>query len=192
MTLDELKNDLLNCRICEEKFGYEPHPVFQGNENSKIVHISQAPSANVHKVRRSFSDKSGEKLKYEWYQITDEVFYNPDNFYIASIARCYPGKSKHGGDNPPPKICAEKWLDREIEFVNNKIYLLVGALAAKHFFPNEKFDDLVFNDNYINGKLAMVLPHPSPLNIKWFMDHPKFESERIIQVRNVIKKILSM
>jgi uracil-DNA glycosylase family 4 len=190
MTLEELKSEILKCRICEEKFGYEPHPVVQGHENSRIVHISQAPSANVHKVRRSFSDKSGEKLKYEWYQISDETFYNPDNFYIVSLAHCYPGKSKNKGDNLPPKICAETWLNKELELVNNKIYILVGALAAKHFFPKEKFDDLVFKDNLLNKKLAYVLPHPSPLNIKWFIDHPNFEKERIVEVRNVIKKVL--
>lgn len=26
--------------------------------------------------------------------IEDEVFYNLDNFYIASLAHCYPGKDK--------------------------------------------------------------------------------------------------
>lgn len=42
------------------------------------------------------------------------------------------------------------------------------------FFPNEKFNELIFKNNYINGKLAIVLPHPSPLNIKWFKDHLEF------------------
>lgn len=32
---------------------------------------------------------------------TDEQFYDPRLFYIASIARCYPGKAKGSGDLRP-------------------------------------------------------------------------------------------
>ena len=39
-------------------------------------------------------------------------------------------------------------------------------------------------------KLAIVLPHPSPLNIKWFKDHPEFMKERIFQIRKIINEIL--
>ena len=44
----------------------------------------------------------------------------------------------------------------------------------KRFFPNEDYEELVFRNNYWNGKLAIVLPHPSPLNKKWIKDHPDF------------------
>ena len=49
---------------------------------------------------------------------------------------------------------------------------------------------LVVNINYINGKLTIVLPHPSPLNIKWFKDHPEFMERRIFEIRNIIKEVL--
>ena len=54
----------------------------------------------------------------------------------------------------------------------------------------ESFNELIFKDNYINGKLAIVLPHPSPLNIKWFKDHPEFMKKRICEIRNIINKVL--
>ena len=90
----------------------------------------------------------------------------------------------------PPKICYEKWIKEELKFIDNKIYILIGAKSAKTFFPNEKFNDLVFKNNYLNGKLALVLPHPSPLNIKWFKDHPLFLSNRIREGRDIIKSVL--
>lgn len=62
------------CNFCEKQFGFKPHPIFLGNENSKIVQISQAPSATVHETLKLFTDMSGKKLKYDWYQITDEAF----------------------------------------------------------------------------------------------------------------------
>lgn len=187
---NKLIKELKKCDICKNKFDFTPHPIVIGNTNSKIVQISQAPSRTVHESLEPFTDQSGKKLKYDWYQITDEEFYNPDNFYIAALSHCYPGKDKNGNDRMPPRICYEKWIKQELKYINNKIYILIGSKSAKVFFPNDNFNDLVFKDNYSNGKLTLVLPHPSPLNIKWFKDHPDFLNKRIYEVRTIIKEIL--
>jgi len=173
-----------------EKFGEENVCPFWGNQNAKIVHVSQAPSLSVIKNKKPFTDKSGERLRNEWYQISEEVFYNPNNFYFTAIGMYFPGKDKKGGDKKPSLKIAEKWLTEELSYLNPKIYLVLGRLAANFFFPRKKLSDLVFSDQEINGKLAFVLLHPSPINIKWFKDNPKFEKERLLTVRDKILKIL--
>lgn len=187
---DKLIKDIKECNYCQRDFGFEPHPVIWGNEKSKIVQISQAPSKIVNDTLKPFTDPSGKTLKYEWYQISDEVFYDKDNFYITALAHCYPGKDKNGGDKLPPKCCFEKWIKKELELINNEIYILIGAKAAKVFFPQENFEDLVFKNNIYNGKVAIVLPHPSPLNRKWIKDHPEFLTKRIKEIRNIMNDIL--
>ena len=187
---DSLISQIKKCDLCKEKFGFQPHPIILGNENSKVVQISQAPSATVHETLKPFTDLSGIKLKYEWYMIDDDNFYNPDNFYIVALAHCYPGKDKNGNDRIPPKVCYEKWIKEELKFINNKLYIIIGSKAAKVFFPNENFNDLIFKNNYIDGKLTIVLPHPSPLNIKWFKDHPEFMKKRIFEIRKILKKVI--
>ena len=92
---NKLIEELKKCNICKDWFGFIPHPVIIGNTNSKIVQISQAPSRTVHETLKPFTDLSGKKLKYDWYQIGDEDFYNPDNFYIMSLAH----------DNLIDKVC---------------------------------------------------------------------------------------
>lgn len=192
VNFEEFICNLKKCVLCKDEFGFTPHPVVFGNEYSKIVQISQAPSKTVDFTLKPFTDKSGEKLKYEWYKIDDDVFYNPDNFYITSLAHCYPGKDSNGNDRMPPKICYDTWVKNEIKYVKNKLYIIVGAKAAKVCFPNENFNDLVFKNNYINEKLAIVLPHPSPLNKKWFKDHPNFMKKRVIEVRCIINDVLNL
>ena len=54
----------------------------------------------------------------------------------------------------------------------------------------EDFNELIFKNNYFNEKLTIVLPHPSPLNIKWFKDHPEFMEKRIFEIRKIINEIL--
>lgn len=79
---------------------------------------------------------------------------------------------------------------KELEYINNKLYIIIGAKSAKVFFPKEDFNSLIFKNNKLNGKLTIVLPHPSPLNIKWFKDHPKFMKKRILEIREIVNKVL--
>ena len=37
---DKLKKEIEECRYCEEKFGFEPHPIFFGNEKDFLNYIS--------------------------------------------------------------------------------------------------------------------------------------------------------
>lgn len=190
--LAHLQNQILQCRLCRDIFGFEPHPVVQGNPNARIMQISQAPSKRVHETGRPFNDASGRRLRGEWYQISDEDFYHPDHFYIVSMAHCYPGKSSGGGDRRPPRVCSEQWLLKEMELVNNEIYIIIGGIAAEFFFPGEKITSLAFEDREINGKPAYILPHPSPLNMKWFRDYPEFTEKRILQIREEVHRVLGI
>lgn len=189
---EQLKEEILACRLCARQFGFEPHPVFRGNRRSKIMQVSQAPSKTVHQTLKSFDDASGRRLRGDWYRIPDALFYDPDCFYITSVAHCYPGKSPHKGDNPPPKHCAQKWLAREMALVDYQLMILVGGKAAAYFFPGRAFTELVFRDQVIEGRPAFVIPHPSPLNVKWFKDHPEFERDRIRTVRRAVHGLLGL
>lgn len=186
----ELQKQIKECQECKEMFGFVPQPIVWGHQKAKIMQISQAPSLLVQETKRPFNDLSGKRLRKNWYQISDAMFYNQDFFYITSIAHCYPGKSKHGGDRIPPKNCAKKWLYQEMEIVDNEIFIVIGSHAAKFLFPNKNFTELVFHDQTLQGKLTFVLPHPSPLNQRWFKQHPDFEAKRITRIRNKIKSVL--
>jgi len=191
MNFDKLKKDIQNCSYCKNLFGFDPHPIFWGKQNSKIVQISQAPSKSVHESMKPFTDASGRTLKYEWYQITDNDFYDEDNFFIGAMAHCYPGKDSKGNDRKPPKCCFNNWVEKELKILDNQIYIIIGATAAKTFFPNDNFEDLVFKNNIWNEKLTIVLPHPSPLNRRWIKSHPDFILKRLPEVRKIIKNIIN-
>ena len=81
----DLVKEIKSCRDCRSLFGFEPNPVFTGNENAKILQISQAPSQNVHNTSKCFNDASGKKLRGEWYKISDEDFYKVVEFQNNKI-----------------------------------------------------------------------------------------------------------
>ncbi|WP_240941047.1 uracil-DNA glycosylase family protein [Paenibacillus sp. HB172176] len=190
MELEALKREIEQCQDCKGRFGFPPKPIVHGHARSKMMQISQAPSRNVHLTGKAFNDLSGDTLKYKWYEITDEVFYDEDNFYITAISHCFPGKKPKGGDNPPPLSCARKWLEREMQLVDNELYIVIGARAAKFLFGNRSFEELIFANQVLKGKPAIVLPHPSPLNNRWFKKHPEFEAIRLPEIREQVLSLL--
>lgn len=183
-SFEQLKADLQSCQKCQDIL--TPQPIFQGQQNSRIMQISQAPSKKVMETGKPFNDASGQKLLKDWYQISREQFENPNHFYITSIGRCYPGKAKTTGDNPPIIMCANHFLKKELEIIEPQIYIVIGSYAAHYLFPNESLESLVFQDHLYRGKPLYVLPHPSPLNRKWLKDHPQFEKERMPMIRKII------
>jgi len=185
----KLQKQIKKCRLCRKQFGFSPKPLVWGDYNAKIVQISQAPSLTAYTRGKVWVDKGGEKLKREWYQISDETFYNPQNFYITAISHCYPGRSK-SGDKSPPIICAKTWLVQELEVLSPQLFIVIGSAAAKFLFPGQNFTELVMKNQILKGKPCLVLPHPSPQNIKWFKENPNFKSKRLPQIRKAIKVAL--
>ena len=189
--LEQLQSKILQCRICRDKFGFEPRPYVWGKANAKIVQISQAPSLSVHRTGKPFNDISGKILR-SWYGIDEQTFYDKSKFYITSISHCYPGKDKNGNDRKPPLICAKKWLMKELELIDNELFIVIGSYAAKFFFPQQKLTQLVFEEGLkILGKPAIVLPHPSPSNFRWFDANKDFEVKILPKLRGILQNILS-
>lgn len=175
------------CRLCRDEFGHEPRPITFGGPGARVFQVSQAPSLAVHGNGRPFADPSGKTLR-AWYGVDEETFYDPANFYITAAAHCYPGRTAKGADRKPPALCARTWLSREAEAVDFLVAVLIGRCAADCFFKGIPFERLVFSDSLeVAGRRAFVIPHPSPLNRKWRIDHPAFERERIPALRAALR-----
>lgn len=189
MDLKNYQEQIKACRLCQEEFGFEPRPIVWGTSQAKIVQIGQAPSIHVHEGGIPFQDASGKKLIHEWYQLTEEEFYNQDFIYMTMMAHCYPGKAKQGGDKKPPLRCARRWLDEELSMIENQCYLIVGSYAKNYFFPAQSLEECVFTTQELYGKPAYVIPHPSPLNNRWIKKHPEF-AERMGEIRTCIHQLI--
>lgn len=186
--LEKLQAQLRACRHCEGML--EPRPVVHGNPGAPILQVSQAPGKKVHETGIPFNDASGRRLRQDWYQISDAQFYDPDLFYITSMGHCYPGKGKTG-DKKPPRCCFDLWTRREIELKpGTRMMLVIGREAAFRLFPKREFTELVFQDQEYDGIPCYVLPHPSPLNVRWFRMHPEFETQRMPVIREKLHQVL--
>lgn len=193
MALTLLHRQLQACRACEQQFAHEPRPMVWGRAAAPVVLIGQAPSRRVHETGRPFNDASGQRLR-TWLGVSKDEFWNPDKFYITATAHCYPGSSGKagGGDLPPPRLCSKLWLQPELELLQPKLYLLIGRYAAEFCYGRSaRLSQLVFQEMEYRERPALVLPHPSPLNRRWFKNHPQFESTLIPRIQLSVRRVLA-
>ena len=188
--MKDLLSKIRDCKVCKDHLPLGPRPIIEATKNSKIVLISQAPGRVVHESGTAWKDQSGKKLR-EWLGVSEDTFYNTNNFAILPMGFCYPGKAKTG-DLPPRKECAPLWHDevwREMQNVRLKI--IVGSYAANYYLgKTSKLTTKVENYKSFLPEF-WPLPHPSPVNRFWRMKNPWFEENVVPQLQQKIAEILS-
>lgn len=179
-------------KLIEDIYGYYgklgKRPVFQLNENSLFIIISQAPGKKVHDTGIPWNDVSGRLLR-NWLGVTDAQFYDKELFSIMPIDFCYPGKGAHGDLSPDP-ACARMWHPKILAQMKNKpLKLLIGSYAIKYYLKEKQektLPETIRNyEQYLPGFFPMV--HPSPRNKNWLKKNAWFGSRNIPFIREFIQ-----
>lgn len=190
--LDNLINQIRNCRICESKLPYAVNPVFSVSEKSKILIIGQAPGLRVHKSGIPWHDQSGKELR-RWLGVSEEEFYDTDNFGILPMGFCYPGKASKG-DLPPRPECAPQWHTEVLSFLSQiELTLFIGKYAQAYYLKSAHGKNLTETVRSYEKFLPKYfpLPHPSPRNFIWKAKNPWFVQEVVPNLQSLVRDILS-
>ena len=190
--MDHLLQEIRGCHICKNYLPLGPRPVLEAHVNSKIVIIGQAPGMKVHVSGIPWDDQSGKKLR-EWLNVTEEQFYNTNNFAIIPMGFCYPGKGKTG-DLPPRSECAPQWHKRLLQKMpNTKLIILIGNYAQKYYLKETTKGTLTDTVSAYKSYLPQFfpIPHPSPTNRFWRSKNPWFEEYVVPELRKQVINVLS-
>ena len=186
-----LLSEIKKCTICEPYLNLCANPVVNAHQNSKIVIVGQAPGIKVHKSGIPWDDASGKQLR-KWFNVSDDVFYDVENFAIIPMGFCYPGKGK-SGDKPPRKECAPLWHQQLFDNMPNlEMIILIGMYAQNYYLKDKAKRTLTETvDNYpAYLPTYFVLPHPSPRNRFWLTKNPWFERNVLPVLQQRIKEII--
>jgi DNA polymerase len=157
--MEQLKNDIQHCTKCE-LYKTRNNPIFgEGHPNAEILIIGEAPGRDEDRIGRPFVGKSG--------QLLDKIliacgFTRQKHVFISNIVRCRPP------NNRPPKEDEAKtcipYLYRQIELVDPKILILLGATALKYIMGSGHRITKE-HGHWLNWKdrLAMPVYHPAAL-----------------------------
>jgi uracil-DNA glycosylase family 4 len=163
--LRRLHRQMDSCRMCLEA-GHEifPRAIYSGGGRAKVMIIGQAPGITEKEAGRPFNAGSGTRL-FQWLAAAG---FDEDDFrtrqYMTAVTKCYPGRSKGGGDRVPSKqeqaLC-RPYLDAEIELVDPQLILPVGRLAISLFFGDKPLTEVIGREAEVAGHWIVPLPHPS-------------------------------
>ncbi|MHA7056742.1 uracil-DNA glycosylase family protein [Aquimarina sp. M1] len=180
------------CKVCESHLTNGANPIVTATKTSKIALVSQAPGSIAHKSGVPWDDPGGKRLK-NWLGVSDQEFYNKDNFAIIPMGFCYPGRGVTG-DLPPRPECAPLWHNSIFNQMNNlQLTILIGQYAQKYYLKNNFNRNLAETVKLYQEYLPRFfpIPHPSPRNRFWCSKNPWYKEEVIPQLQQIIHTTIS-
>lgn len=187
---DQLKADMQSCSLCKD-LPLGPNPIFQLNEQARILIVGQAPGRITHAKNRPFDDPSGDRLR-DWLAVDRQTFYLDPRMGIFPMGLCFPGGGS-GGDKPPREICATTWRARALQALNNvQLTLILGAYAIAWHAPAFKGKPVVeaVRQTGEGEGGTFILPHPSPRNNRWLKQNPWFEATVVPRIQDRVHSLL--
>ena len=160
--LENLKKEVQNCFDCPLNVNRTNTVFSDGCESAPVMFIGEAPGKNEDETGLPFVGRAGQLLR----KYLAEIDLTENNFYIANTVKCRPPENRKP-TNKEKRAC-EKYLNKQIELINPKIIVLVGATALESFITEKititKARGQIFEKEYM-GKTRKFIPifHPSYL-----------------------------
>ncbi len=159
MDLNELRDEVLKCQKCGLAKTRNKVIFGEGNNRAPVFIIGEAPGGDEDMIGRPFVGVSG--------QLLDKIlaacgFTRKEHVFISNIIKCRPP----GNRVPQPdetRIC-KPYLLKQIELIDPKIIILLGATALKNMLgPELRITRLRGTWMEWEGRLVMPVFHPSAL-----------------------------
>ena len=129
------------CQCELKKTAIQPVPG-DGNPNSEIVFIGEAPGKEEDKQGRPFVGAAGKFLA----EMLEAIKLKREEIYITNIVKYRPPNNRD--PLPEEKDACRDWLIEELNFINPKLIVFLGRHSMNDFFPNEKI-------SAVHGKLLI-------------------------------------
>lgn len=130
--LEKIASQIENCTACKtNKIGKAV--VGEGNPNTKIMFVGEAPGRQESRTGRPFIGRSGKYLT----QLIESIGLKRSDVYITSPVKYFPVKPDgHTGRSPTDlEITHGKThFDKQVEVINPKLIVLLGKVAAYALF----------------------------------------------------------
>ncbi|MDD5721162.1 MAG: uracil-DNA glycosylase [Candidatus Pacebacteria bacterium] len=130
-----------DCKCELKKTATQPVPG-DGNPNSEIVFIGEAPGKEEDKQGRPFVGAAGKFLA----EMLEAIKLKRGEIYITNIVKYRPPNNRD--PLPEEKDACRDWLIEELNFINPKLIVFLGRHSMNDFFPLEKI-------SAVHGKLLI-------------------------------------
>jgi uracil-DNA glycosylase family 4 len=203
MTFEELITQCKKCTRCRLREKATQVVPGDGSPKADIMFIGEGPGANEDKEGIPFCGAAGKFLD----QLLESIGIKRSEVYITNMVKCRPPGNRDPSEDEI-KAC-RPWLDKQIEFIDPKIFVLLGRFAMAKFFPNLKISKVHGQIFKKGGKTYFIMYHPAVAlynenfkkvmmddmeELKRFLDGDESEVEvldpGVSEIRKLMKKTL--
>jgi DNA polymerase len=140
--LDNLRAKVNSCKKCPLGKSRLNAVFGIGSPNASLVFVGEGPGYDEDHKGEPFVGRAGQLLT----KIIEAMDQTRETVYIANIVKCHPmidpsNPEKRANDRPPTsnevEIC-KNYLDRQLEIINPKIIVTLGASSTKGLLNNEE------------------------------------------------------
>ena len=127
----------------------------EGNINTKIMFIGEAPGRDEDIQIRPFVGRGGQLLR----QCIRDSGFKEEEVYITNIVKCRPPENR---DPLPEEIEAYKpYLTRQIEIIAPPVIVTLGRFAMNYFLPDAKITKDQGKIFRTGGRCIVPMLHPA-------------------------------
>lgn len=151
LRLEELRNEFSSSQCARVYPDVKNIVWMRGSPDPDIVFVGEAPGREEDEQGLPFVGPSG-KLLDRWCE-----HLGIEDYAIVNVMKTRPP----GNRNPTPAEVAScsGWLDRQLEILDPRIVICLGAFAMAHFMPKRK--GVLANTKRLLEERFFVVPHPS-------------------------------
>jgi DNA polymerase len=184
MSLKELNNKISNCRKCILYKSRTKTVPGDGNPDSDILFIGEAPGRNEDIKGKPFVGRAGQVLD----ELLDSIGLKREDIYIANILKCRPPKNRNPSASEI-KLCTP-YLDKQIEIIQPKVIVPMGNFATSYILEKygQKKESISsihgkkYDINTILGKICIIpIFHPAVVT---------YDNNKMDMMKEDFKKIL--
>ena len=123
-TLEQLQQEVINCRECP-LYKTRKNPVFgQGNPRAKLVFVGEAPGREEDLHGLPFVGRAGELLT----RIIEAMGLRRKDVYICNVLKCRPPENR--SPLPCEIIACEGYLRQQLEILSPEVICCMGKFAS--------------------------------------------------------------
>ena len=157
-TLLKIREDIGDCTRCKLHKGRNKIVFGDGSPNAKLVFIGEGPGADEDAQGLPFVGRAGKLLT----QMIEAMGLQRKDVYICNVVKCRPPENR----TPEPdevEVCSP-YLLRQIDVINPKVLVCLGAVAAKTLLETNR-GITQFRGQWLEwrGRKLMATYHPAYL-----------------------------
>ncbi len=154
-TLGDVEKEAMQCTKCSLHQGRTQVVWMDGNPDSDLMFIGEAPGFHEDRQGKPFVGAAGKLLD----EMLAEIGLDRTKCTICNVLKCRPPNNR---DPLPDEIEAcRKWLDRQIELIDPPVIVTLGRHSMGKFIPGASISRIHGDPRVIDGRVIVPMFHPA-------------------------------